>query len=97
MTRDGGSCLPSTQPLISMREALSLRGLGTYVFWRIRQAVRRFLRINKSQMEVNRFNCYVYSSLPKQLLLPLMRQSLECPRRYRSFRGSVRVLHTGLG
>jgi hypothetical protein len=44
-----------------MREALSLRGLGTSVFWRIRQAVRRFLGINKSQMEVNRFDCYGYS------------------------------------
>ena len=62
----GGSCLPGTQPVVSMREALSLRGLWTYVFWRIRQAVRRFLRINKSQMAVNRFNCYGYSSPVQQ-------------------------------
>jgi hypothetical protein len=50
-----------------MREALSRRGLGTSVFWRICQAVRRFLGINKSQIEANRFNCYGYSLPVKQL------------------------------
>jgi hypothetical protein len=33
----------------------------------MRQAVRRFLGINKSQIEVNRFNCYGYSFSVKQM------------------------------
>jgi hypothetical protein len=45
----------------------SLRGLGTSVFWRIRRVVRPFLGINKSQMKVNRLNCYGYSLPVKQL------------------------------
>jgi hypothetical protein len=36
------------------------------VLWRIRQAVRRFLGINKSQMKVNRFNCDGYISHVQQ-------------------------------